>query len=185
MRSVAEVGCGAGEILRILASQHPNITFHGYEVSPQAFAMCEPRRTANLDFFLADLGATDAFYDALLCMDVVEHVEDYIGFLRALRPRADLKVFNIPLDMNAGAVLRNQPIMHARRLVGHPHYFSRDTALATLEHCGYEILQEECNHPFLDGPRGMRDRVRGLAARLAPHLSVRTLGGSQLLVLAR
>jgi hypothetical protein len=122
-------------------------------------------------------------------MDVVEHVEDYIGLLKGIKDCGHYKVFNIPLDMSATAVLRNTPIMHARQSVGHLHYFSRDTALATLEHCGYRIIREEYNHPFSDvgfglSPSMLYANARKYASNLWPHTSVRILGGSQLLVLA-
>lgn len=40
--SVREIGCGAGEILRELAHKlGGQVTFEGYDISPQAFAICK------------------------------------------------------------------------------------------------------------------------------------------------
>ena len=42
--SICEVGCGAGEVLRQLQLSLPAQTeFFGYEISPQAFALCKAR----------------------------------------------------------------------------------------------------------------------------------------------
>src|SRR5437762_3422341 len=60
-------------------------------------------------------------------------------WLRRRKPISTVKVFHIPLDMSALAVaLGNENF--ARRVTGHLHYYSKDSALATLEACGYEVL---------------------------------------------
>src|SRR5690606_2619873 len=78
-------------------------------------------------------------FDLVLCLDVFEHVEDYIGFIRGLRGLGGRFVFHIPLDMNAQMVLRGEPIRRVRDVVGHLHYFNKDTALATLEEAGMKV----------------------------------------------
>ena len=45
------------------------------------------------------------YYDLILCIDVFEHVEDYIGFLKTLKNKSKYHIFNIPLDMCALKVL--------------------------------------------------------------------------------
>ena len=42
--TVCEIGCGAGEILSRLREDLPAAQFSGYEVSPQAFELCQTRR---------------------------------------------------------------------------------------------------------------------------------------------
>ena len=78
-RSICEVGCGAGEILKQLQSRLTAATqFVGYEISPQAYALCRERENERLRFFCEDLLATETVaFDLLLCLDVFEHVEDY------------------------------------------------------------------------------------------------------------
>jgi ubiquinone/menaquinone biosynthesis C-methylase UbiE len=45
--TVAEIGCGAGEVLRQLQlAMDSNCRFCGYDISPQAIAMCQTRATA-------------------------------------------------------------------------------------------------------------------------------------------
>jgi SAM-dependent methyltransferase len=190
-RSVAEVGCGGGMILVELAARMPEAELTGYEISPQAFARCAERSRERLTFRFEDLLQTDARHDLLLTMDVVEHVEDYMGFLRGLRRHGGLHILHIPLDLSVQTVLRaSGPLLHARRKVGHLHYFSRETALATLTDCGFEVVDWFYTYPAPGAPgRGLRTRMAGwlrrVAARMAPDLSVRVLGGSSILVLCR
>src|ERR1700761_2523444 len=86
-RSVCEVGCGAGGILRMLRRNlSPECNLVGYEISPQAHARCEVHTDESLRFVLGDfLEQSSECADVLLCMDVVEHVPDYLGFLKQIK----------------------------------------------------------------------------------------------------
>jgi hypothetical protein len=187
--SVCEVGCGVGEIIRQLSLSMTEAKFVGYEVSPQAFALCESRRSERVDFRFGNLLAEDVHFDCALCIDVIEHVEDYIGFVRSLKQRATYKVFHIPLEVSISSVLRDA-VMAARAQVGHLHYFTRETALATLRDVGYEIIDECYTASFLDMPgRTVRENLARLPRKalyaLSPDLLVKTIGGCSLLVLAK
>jgi SAM-dependent methyltransferase len=191
-QSICEIGCGAGEILRQLQLHLSDTThFAGYEVSPQAFELCRQRENERLHFFCEDLLLKDIEpFDILLCMDVVEHVEDYLGFLRKLRQKATYKIFHIPLQMSVpGVLLCNYLILRSRKDVGHIHYFMKETMLATLHDTGYEVVD------WFYTPSGV-ERARNLMAKslilprktlslINQDLTVRLLGGYSLLVLAK
>ncbi len=50
-RTICEVGCGAGEVLKQLQERmDPACSFWGYEISPQAFELCKPRANEKLHF---------------------------------------------------------------------------------------------------------------------------------------
>jgi len=186
--TVAEVGCGAGEILRQLSLTLGATRFTGYEPSPQAFELCRIRKRTNLTFHCQDLPPEGAHFDCLLCIDVFEHVPDYMGFLTALRSKANYKVFHIPLDISVRSVMSGT-MTGVRQLSGHLHYFTRDSALAALEDCGYDILDSRYTAVFTGLPTR---RWLGTCAKpiyramfaVAPHATVRLLGLSSLLVLA-
>jgi 2-polyprenyl-3-methyl-5-hydroxy-6-metoxy-1,4-benzoquinol methylase len=103
--SVCEVGCGSGEILNQLYLKLPdNRDFIGYEISPQAFQLCQEKNKDRLKFKLGNLiEEEDVFFDLLLCIDVFEHIEDYFTFLRSLRKKAQYKIFHIPLDLSVSS----------------------------------------------------------------------------------
>jgi hypothetical protein len=187
--SICEVGCGAGENLRQLQRSLPDeVCFEGYEISPQAYALCRERENARLRFHCADFVDTPtAPFDLLLCIDVLEHIEDYMGFLRALRPRATHKIFHIPLDMSVQSVLRCHPILESRRRLGHLHYFMKETALAALADTGYTVIEWTYTPVGVTATR-FKARLARLPRRLMSlvhrGLAVRLLGGHSLLVLA-
>ncbi len=190
--SICEIGCGAGEILKQL-SEHlgPGKNFFGYEVSPQAFELCSRKSSGNLRFFLKDLlEEAETSFDLVMAIDVFEHVEDYWGFLRRLRTKGDYKIFHIPLDLSAVTVLWPSPILRGRQSMGHIHYFTKETALATLTDTGYEIIDYFYTASGLDLPnRGWKQNLVRLPRRVLfsinQDLAVRILGGYSLLVLAR
>lgn len=188
-RNICEVGCGAGEILKQLSGIYKNTDFVGYELSPQAFKLCKERESERIKYYLENIFEQNAFYEVLLCIDVFEHVEDYMGFLKALKTKSTFKIFHIPLDVSVLAVLR-LAMISARQRVGHLHYFTRETALATLEDCGYEIVDSFYTTSFFDfPPKTLKAKVarwpRKIVFDMSPDLGVRLLGGCSLLVLAK
>jgi hypothetical protein len=189
--SVCEVGCGAGEILRQLQIRMPETTtFCGYEISPQAFDLSKQRETERLSFYYGDFFAKDTeVFDLLLCLDVFEHIDDYMGFLRKLRKKAKYKIFHIPIDISVQSVLRCSPIMHNRKMVGHLHYFTKETALATLRDTGHGIEDYFYTPGSIDIDKSLKAKLMKLPRRLFSLISldftVRILGGYSLLVLAR
>lgn len=187
--TVCEVGCGAGEVLRLLQQRLPaTCAFQGYDISPQALALARTRANDRLRFELADIARKSAVhFDLLLVLDVVEHVEDYFSLLRAIKPQGDYKILHIPLDLSVESVLRGHPILQRRDQYGHIHYFTKDLALRTLEDMGYRVL----DHLYTRERRAMTARGRCLKGlrtalfRLQPDLAARLIGGFRLMVLAR
>jgi cyclopropane fatty-acyl-phospholipid synthase-like methyltransferase len=188
---VCEVGCGAGGILALLAADAPAAQFAGYEISPQAFEICSKKEKDNLHFFLKNLLEDDGVsFELVLALDVLEHVEDYIGFLSKLRGKGTYKMLHIPLDVSVQSVLRSTPIMTTRTSFGHLHYFTKETALASLKDTGYEVLDHFYTGISVDLPRSdWRARLMRLPRKFlfAIHQdwTVRILGGYSMLVLAR
>jgi len=151
--TVCEIGCGAGEILNCLAHEFGDgVVFSGYEISPQAFEICRKKEKHNLHFFLKDLlDEGEPRFDVVMAVDVVEHVEDYFVFLRGLKKRGTYKIFHIPLDLNVLGLIRGS-LMEERLSSGHIQYFTKETALATLEETGYELLDYYYTKSIFDLP---------------------------------
>jgi 2-polyprenyl-3-methyl-5-hydroxy-6-metoxy-1,4-benzoquinol methylase len=190
--SVCEIGCGAGEVLAQFHRLMPeNCSFTGYEISPQAFQLCEKRQKERLRFRLENLlQDADAYFDLVLAIDVFEHVDDYLGFLRRLRRKGQFKLFHIPLDLSVQSVLRASQILKQRKTVGHLHHFTKETALAALTDTSYEIL--DCFYtPYSFAcvagsfTRTLLQSARKVSYALNADLTVRVLGGWSLMVLTR
>lgn len=189
--TVCEAGCGAGEILKELSLKpgFETAKFFGYEVSQDAYELCKANESGRISFKLSDINTEDVHYDILLCIDVIEHVEDYMGFTRKLREKSKYKVFHIPLDLSVSALLRGT-LMKGRKRVGHLHYFTPKTAIATLEDCGYEILDTAFtpafeNHPSKQLGTTLLNLPRKLMFSASPNLMSTLVGGCSLLVLAK
>lgn len=190
--TICEIGCGAGEILNQLYSTLPSTSnFIGYDISENAIDLAKSRTKDRIQFQKEDLLLDEsAHFDLLLIIDVFEHIEDYLGFLRKCRKKAEYKVFHIPLDMTVQKVLRKDVLMHARQKVGHLHYFTRETALDTLIDAGYEIIDEFYTPwGFEMKQKTLLKKIFQLPFRLFyslnPDLAVRVMGGSSLIVLAK
>jgi SAM-dependent methyltransferase len=184
----ADVGCGAGLVASLLAKRFHNKQFIGFDTSQDAARFWAKNEANNLTFSLQDIVAVKQRFDVILCLDVFEHVEDYIGFLKELRERGSKFIFNIPLDMSVAKLLTGG-LRYVREEVGHLHYFSTYSAIETLRYAGYTI-----EHSFLSAmfrktmPRNVRQAFmlapRLLASVLGDHLAALLTGGYSLVVLA-
>jgi SAM-dependent methyltransferase len=184
--SIVDIGCGTGGVLDVMARVLNGTRLVGYDPSSKAIEMVE--RSDKVELRVGTPEDVHERYDLLLSLDVFEHVEDYIGFLRSLRPLANWFMFHIPLDTSAHSVVRERPLLAVRASVGHLHYFTRGTALATLETAGFEVVCDRLLFPKDMPNRRLKTRIanipRSLGRRLGPQLSARILGGSTLIVLA-
>lgn len=191
-QSICEIGCGAGEILnQLYLKMHNNVSFEGYEISPQAFELCQQREKQRLQFNFKNLLEDEkSFFDIVLAIDVIEHIEDYFTFLKNLREKGLFKIFHIPLDLSVQTVLRNSPILKVRQKVGHIHYFTKETALAILNETGYKILDYFYTAGSIDLPeksfKSLLARLpRKILYKLNKDITVRILGGYSLIVLTK
>lgn len=186
----AEIGCGAGIILRELSQFYRGAQFYGYDISSDAMKLWihdNPRVILSSE----DFHTQRQNFDVLLIIDVLEHIEDYIGFLRSIRNRATFFVFHIPLELSAQQVMRDIQL-HTRATYGHIHYFSKATALATLSDIGFHILDHfytNANEQYARTHNNMTMKMGNVARDLlfffSPNLTVKLLGGYELMILAK
>jgi SAM-dependent methyltransferase len=130
---VLEVGAGLGMITRNLVDRYPDVSIVALEpaenVFPdlESFAALEPRVTAHRRTLADHQPAPDERFDAVIYLNVLEHIDDDAGELRlaarALRPGGALLVFGpalgwlySELDYRAGHY-RRYSVRQLRRLV--------------------------------------------------------------------
>ena len=187
-RTCADVGCGAGLVASLLAKKFSDKQFIGFDTSKDVGQFWPKNAAGNLTFSLQDIVDVQQTFDLVLCLDVFEHVDDYIGFLRQLRERGSKFIFNVPLDMSVAKLLTGG-LRYVREEVGHLHYFNTYTALETLTYAGYKI-----EHSFLSAmfrqtmPRNIRQAImlapRLLSSVLGDKVAAVLAGGYSLVVLA-
>lgn len=191
-KSVTEVGCGAGEILKNLQKNlHDSINFYGYEISPQAYKICKEKENKKMKFFLKDLTKEKSEkFDLILIMDIIEHLDDYFKFLKSLKKNSKYKIIHIPLEISAQSVVRGKPFDRARESVGHIHYFTKEIALEAVKDSGYEIVD------FFYTPSCVELKNKSLISYLTrwprkllyainKDFAVKILGGYSILILAK
>ena len=179
-----DIGCGAGMVVKILSEKYPDKFFHGIDISPDAAKFWSNVHSINLKYS----DNTDKVFDLAICLDVFEHVEDYFGFLRSIKPKAKFFIFNIPLDMNVVKLL-SPGIRYARENVGHLHYFNSFTAIETLKQCGYKVLDSYLSTAFLKTkPRNIKQLLllipRLLTLILGKKIGSILFGGTSIVVTA-
>ncbi len=188
LKTICEVGCGAGEVLRQLQlKMDPSCRFWGYDVAPAAIELAHNRGNDRLHFQVLDFTAVETPHsDLLLVLEVVDHVEDYLGFLRAIRSRAEWKLFSFSLDINMQAALRKGELLRRHEVHSHIHHFNKELALAALHKTGYTVMDAfyPTIFPFSRLAK-LASPMRRLAFKLNPDLTVRAFGGYSLMVLAR
>jgi SAM-dependent methyltransferase len=187
--TVAEIGCGSGRILAELQARFPDTSvYDGFDIAPDAIRMAQKDACKGLSFHCEDLTQSSRNFDALLCIDVFEHVENPFEFLRTLRKLAPIVVFNIPLEMHVAGILINHQLW-TRRHFGHLHFYTAAVALETLKECGYSVVASSYISRLVDFPRSLSEYVfwlpRKIIAVFSAELSARLLGGTSLLVVAR
>ena len=150
-KSIVEVGCGSGDILRHLRVFNET-KLVGYDVSPQAQAFWNDD-SEGIDFYLGDFHKQNmSSYDVLVMADVFEHVRDPFSFLEESRRHAKYFVFHIPLDLRAQSVARGKPLLNVRRTVGHLNSYTKDLALETLSDCGFRIIESSYTGASMNMP---------------------------------
>ena len=191
LNTICEIGCGAGEILvqLNLKNRFKDTNFFGYEVSKDAYDLCKKKRKKNIKFFKRDLLKLKTKFDCVLCIDVFEHVENFFGFLRRLRAKGKYKIFHIPLDLSVSSIIRKK-LLYNRDTVGHLHYFTPETAIASLKDCGYQIIdifftpsyESSSNINLINS---LQKIFRKPLYYISPKLLSTLLGGVSLMVLSK
>jgi SAM-dependent methyltransferase len=188
--SVLDIGCGTGGVLEHLTGSFTLDRAVGIDVSEDAIALAGESRHEQVSLQVGDVRDMDDRFDVVLALDVIEHVEDYFGLLRAVQRLGMHFVFHVPLALNVPAIVRMSPITRSREQVGHIHYFGAETARSSLDETGYRVLDEMYTVAGLQARQGdpLRRRLarvpRRAAFRVRPHLACRWLGGSSVLFLA-
>ncbi len=184
--SIIEVGCGAGGILKCLSEMLPTSEkLSGYDIAPDAISLCAGKESERLHYYCEDPFSKSETFDLLLAIDVVEHVDDYFGFIRKCKDKAAYKIIKVPLELSVRSILLNQHFKNRKR-VGHIHYFSKDSFLLTLQDCGLEIIDYQYHSGPIDSRTAKFSRLRSFLFNVSnKDIFVRLTGGYGLFVLAK
>jgi len=190
--SILDVGCGVGEVLSQVSSRLPQpAVCEGYEMAGDAYLEAVKRQKDGLSYFQGDAFQTAKKYDLLMMIDVFEHVEDCFSFLKKAAEKATYKLYHIPLDISVYAVIINN-FKYVRVPGGHINYYTKATALATLQETGHEIVDWfytpgalEVNNKNLGLKGSTVNFFRRLLYKMNKDAGAKYFGGFSLMVLTK
>jgi len=190
LRSFADVGCGSGDIARLLAATlrqkgFDSIEFKAYDVSPHVAHI----KHDGVEYINGDFCASDETVDVATLFDVFEHVPDTIEFIKSVAQRCKVLGLHIPLDYSLNVAVRD---LFRSKLddPGHLVFMDTVTALNLLALSGLRVVDYEYTFGFNvpSGRSSLRSKLafplRYLLARTSPWLLSKTLGGASLIVIA-
>ncbi len=190
-KTVAEIGCGSGEILVQLKSLLPEgINFFGFDISKDAINIAKKKETTNIKFEVKNLANKNDtnFYDLQLVIDVIEHLDNYFSFLEGIVSKSRYTIFHIPLDMSVWSLFRENMLIESKNSVGHIHNFTEDFIKHILTCYGFEILDEIYTEPIFKQAttkQKLINRIRKLIFRINKKFATKTLGGYSILILTK
>ncbi len=190
VNSYIDVGCGSGEIVKVL---HSSLKANGlmlrevkgYDVSPHVQALNDD----VVEYVHEDFCASDTSADLVTLFDVLEHVLDPVQFLRVVSLKCKVLVCRIPLDDSLINALRDK-FKQMSVEPGHLTFLDTISALNLFAAAGLHVADYRYCLEFLSpsGHRSIRSKMmlpfRYLLARVSPWLLSKTLGGVSLIVAA-
>lgn len=133
-KTILDLGCGAGEIDRILAERNPNIHITGIDIEKyEQWKLKTPKNLKFSEVSLYDLPFKPKSFDLVMMKDVLHHVDDPKATLEMVAKLSKGKVLVIEAN-------RYNPISYIRmvKIAGHQHFSRRkierivDNATATI-----------------------------------------------------
>lgn len=189
LSTVAEVGCGSGEILVQLAQQLPQVQqFVGYDISADAIQIATQKQNNKIKFYCQDFTQQNVHTNLLLVMDVLEHLENYFDFLKNIQTKSDYTIFHIPLDMCVWALFREVILLDSKNRVGHIHNFTEQFITQVLQDYGFIIVNKMYTPPLYTRTTLKEHLVHALRKALFalhPTLGIKIMGGYSVLLLAK
>ena len=196
VNSVSDVGCGSGHIL-IHANNsklfNQQCVFDGYDINPDAINAAK-KNSKKVNFFNEDfINLKEIKRNLIIAADVFEHIQDTYNFLKKLKDKGDFFLFNIPLEISLFSMIRKKNIFkHSFENVGHLHFYTKRTALLTLENIGFKILNYNLvNNRFEEFRKNKKiysliiNIPQYILEKLSKNSACSIFGGYSLVVLAK
>lgn len=175
LKTVCDAGCGAGAVIKLWAKELPDTVFTGVDISPQALSLAQQSRPQNCVFRLGSALRPEPC-DALLLLDVLEHIPDWKAFFKEWTAQAGLIVLHLPLDLSVYARLRPSILKRERETVGHIHFFTARKFLRELDGLNMRVRHLHYTNKYVERPPKLTRLVsrvgmfiRQAAHRLLPH----------------
>ena len=171
-KRILDFGCGVGTLLRNI-SPGRGALFHGMDMNARAMGIASAGQTDNLRFFAGDQNSNslpDAFYDTVICMEIIEHIRDereVIAFLkRKLKP--------------GGSVIVTVPSRRKELKLTHFRVYRKDDLRRLFEANGFRTTYlKSYGFPMLRLSLSLFERLNSLRRKQDEHevMSMYFFGG--------
>lgn len=189
--SYADVGCGSGEIVKLLGKElRQNFQtlkiIKGFDISPHI----EKLNDKIVEFSFQDFTKLNESFDLITLNDVFEHVANPILFLAEVGKRSKYIVMHIPLEDCLSVNIRN---LQERKIKnpGHLIFLNINSAINLITFSGLKILDYEYSVDSINAPSNNKTilqkiayPVKAILLKLNPYLFSKIFGIS-LIVLAK
>jgi SAM-dependent methyltransferase len=194
--SVLEVGCGAGMVLYYFCEWVKQVTDCsvqpiGLDISPYALSLAEENVPNLRSHCSSIIKSSDLKADILLCIDVLEHLEDPIQNLRVMVNMSPILLLRVPLEMDLVSRLIGQK--RTKRRYGHINFFSSSRLLSTLRDSGLKVVDFSYSVGALNlktDPQAsifikLVRLIRRTAWKMDPSICLQIFGGTAIEIFAK
>jgi SAM-dependent methyltransferase len=180
---VLEVGCGAGQFIRGIKRDRPDLSCFGVDISSSAITLAQSTYDGVTYAVSSEnsLPHSDEMFDAVVIFDVLEHVVDPLAFLhevrRVLAVGGRLYAF-VPCEGDSFSLWHWLDRLHLKHdltklYAGHIHYFSRASLRELLVLAGFAVTKFRYSEHILG-------QIVGVLSFFGTHRAAQKRQGKQL-----
>jgi SAM-dependent methyltransferase len=189
LSSYADVGCGSGEIIKLLGKElklnYQSLqVLKGFDVSPHV----EKLKDTTIDFVFQDFTKSNEKFDLVTLNDVFEHVPMPISFLTEVGKRAKYIVMHIPLEDCLSVNIRNLQKNKIKN-PGHLIFLNINSAINLITHSGLKIVDYEYSLEAIHAPSNNNTTLQKIAypfkyalLKINPYLFSKIFGISLIII---
>lgn len=150
-----DLGCGTGEMIRLLREKHPQMMLWGLDLSPEMIRRAKEKQIPHADFCVGDaefLPYPDQSFDVVLCMQSFHHYPNPEAVLeevyRVLRPGGRFLLYDMYVKNRWMRALENRFLLKWLRM-GDVHTYGRSEICHLMEKQGFFQVYWNQIHPVM------------------------------------
>ena len=146
MRKVLDIGCGVGTMSLYLASLGAEVT--GIDISERAISLSKDAQKSlgikNVSFHHGDITAARGIFDLVICLEVIEHIEDdgkMLDEIRSHLKKGGRLFLSTPSRENVLYTLGFYKKFDTE--VGHCRRYTMDELHTLVSHHGFQVIAQK------------------------------------------